>query len=111
MTTDVGPVELEVPRDREESVDPQIVRKRQRRLTGVDAMVLSTVHTRTHARGDLRAPGRSDHAGGLSAIYITTRRDGLPLHALNGKRIQLLLLIGVQAVRVAPNPSSGLSAG
>jgi hypothetical protein len=41
MPTEVGPVEIEVPRDREHSFEPQIVKKRQRRLSGVDEMVLS----------------------------------------------------------------------
>ena len=41
VTTEVGPVELEVPRDREGSFEPKTVRKRQRRLHGVDEMVLS----------------------------------------------------------------------
>jgi NAD(P)-dependent dehydrogenase (short-subunit alcohol dehydrogenase family) len=41
VLTDVGPVEIEVPRDREGSFEPQIVKKRQRRLSGVDEMVLS----------------------------------------------------------------------
>ncbi len=36
VTTQAGPVEVEVPRDREGSFDPKIVRKRQRRLNGVD---------------------------------------------------------------------------
>ncbi|WSG84290.1 transposase [Streptomyces sp. NBC_01727] len=33
--TDVGPVEIAVPRDRDASFEPQIVKKRQRRLTGL----------------------------------------------------------------------------
>lgn len=41
VLTEIGPVEIEVPRDRDASFDPQIVRKRQRRLTGVDEIVLS----------------------------------------------------------------------
>ena len=41
LLTDVGPVEIEVPRDRDGSFEPKIVRKRQRRLTGVDEMVIS----------------------------------------------------------------------
>jgi putative transposase len=36
-----GEVAIEVPRDREGSFDPQIVKKRQRRLSGVDEIVLS----------------------------------------------------------------------
>ncbi len=43
VLTEVGPVEVEVPRDRDASFEPQIVRKRQRRLDGVDAMVISLV--------------------------------------------------------------------
>ena len=41
VVTEVGPVEIAVPRDRDASFEPTIVRKRQRRLTGVDEMVLS----------------------------------------------------------------------
>ncbi|NNC76054.1 MAG: IS256 family transposase [Acidimicrobiia bacterium] len=41
VITDVGPIEVDVPRDRDGSFEPQTVRKNQRRLDGVDAMVLS----------------------------------------------------------------------
>jgi transposase-like protein len=43
MVTDVGPVQIEVPRDRDSSFEPRIVAKRQRRLGGVDDMVISLV--------------------------------------------------------------------
>jgi putative transposase len=43
VLTDVGPVELEVPRDRDASFEPRIVRKRQRRLGGVEDLVVSLV--------------------------------------------------------------------
>jgi transposase-like protein len=36
-----GPVGTAVPRDREGSFEPQIVKKRQRRLSGVEDMVIS----------------------------------------------------------------------
>src|SRR5215211_2416564 len=39
--TEIGPVEIEVPRDTNASFDPVIVKKRQRRLTGIDEIVLS----------------------------------------------------------------------
>lgn len=39
--TELGPVAIDVPRDRDGSFDPVVVRKRQRRMTGVDEMVLS----------------------------------------------------------------------
>ena len=41
VLTQAGPVEVDVPRDRDGSFEPVIVRKRQRRLDGVDGMVLS----------------------------------------------------------------------
>jgi transposase-like protein len=41
VLTEAGPVEIDVPRDQEGSFEPAIVRKRQRRLTGVDDIVLS----------------------------------------------------------------------
>ena len=41
VLTEIGPVEIEVPRDRDGSFTPQLVRKRQRRLDGIDQIVLS----------------------------------------------------------------------
>lgn len=41
VTDSVGPVGIEVPRDRDGSFEPVVVRKRQRRLPGVDEVVLS----------------------------------------------------------------------
>jgi putative transposase len=41
VITEIGPIELDVPRDRDGSFDPQTVRKHQRRLDGVDSMVIS----------------------------------------------------------------------
>jgi putative transposase len=43
VLTEIGPVDLEVPRDRDSSFQPQIVRKRQRRLGGVEDLVVSLV--------------------------------------------------------------------
>ena len=41
LTEGTGQVGIEVPRDRDGTFEPQIVRKRQRRLGGVDEIVLS----------------------------------------------------------------------
>ncbi|MGB6277175.1 MAG: IS256 family transposase, partial [Rhodococcus sp. (in: high G+C Gram-positive bacteria)] len=41
VLTEIGPVEIDVPRDLDSSFAPQIVKKRQRRLTGIDEVVLS----------------------------------------------------------------------
>ncbi|MBP2216872.1 transposase-like protein [Arthrobacter sp. CAN_C5] len=54
VLTEIGPVPIEVPRDRDGSFQPQIVRKHQRRLTGVDEMVLS-LSARGLTHGDISA--------------------------------------------------------
>jgi putative transposase len=41
VLTDVGPVQIDVPRGRDASFEPKIVAKRQNRLGGVDEMVIS----------------------------------------------------------------------
>ncbi len=41
VLTEIGPVDIDVPRDVNASFDPQIVKKRQRRMTGIDEIVLS----------------------------------------------------------------------
>lgn len=41
ILTDIGPIEIDAPRDRDASFAPKIVAKRQRRVGGIDEMVLS----------------------------------------------------------------------
>jgi transposase-like protein len=41
VNTEIGPVDIEVPRDRDASFEPKIVGKRQRRLSGLDELVIS----------------------------------------------------------------------
>ena len=41
VLTEIGPVQIDVPRDRDGTFEPVIVRKHQRRLDGVDEMVMS----------------------------------------------------------------------
>jgi transposase-like protein len=43
VLTEAGPVQVEVPRDRDASFAPKIVAKRQRRMTGMDDLVISLV--------------------------------------------------------------------
>jgi transposase-like protein len=54
VLTEVGPVGIEVPRDREGTFAPATVRKRQRRLHGVDSMVISLV-AKGLTTGDVQA--------------------------------------------------------
>ena len=41
LKTDQGPLEIEVPRDRDSSFEPQLVKKRQTRFNGFDAKILA----------------------------------------------------------------------
>src|SRR5215213_6133498 len=54
VLTDSGEVEVEVPRDRAGSFDPVIVRKRQRRLSSIDEIVLS-LYAKGLTTGDIAA--------------------------------------------------------
>jgi putative transposase len=54
VLTDSGEVDIEVPRDRDGSFEPVIVAKRQRRLSSIDAIVLS-LYARGLTTGDIAA--------------------------------------------------------
>lgn len=54
VTDSVGPVRIEVPRDRDGSFEPVVVRKRQRRLPGVGEVVLS-LYARGLTTGEISA--------------------------------------------------------
>jgi hypothetical protein len=41
VITEIGPVDIDVPRDRQSTFQPKIVRTRQRRLTGIEDLVIS----------------------------------------------------------------------
>ncbi len=71
VTTEAGPVEIKVPRDRNGSFDPQLVRKRQRRLTGVDEMVLS-LSAKGLAHGEISARLQEVYGVEVSKLTIST---------------------------------------
>lgn len=66
LLTEAGPVQIAVPRDRDGSFTLQLVRKRQRRLSGLDDLVVS-LSAKGLTQGDLRPPGRGLRRGGLQA--------------------------------------------
>ncbi|WP_455550725.1 IS256 family transposase [Actinacidiphila glaucinigra] len=74
VLTDVGPVEISVPRDRDGSFEPQIVKKRQRRLSGVDEMVLS-LSARGLTHGDISAHLAEVYGASVSKQTISTITD------------------------------------
>jgi transposase-like protein len=54
--TEIGPVEIKVPRDRDGSFEPVIVPKWKRRLDGIDEVVVS-LSSRGLTTGEIAAPG------------------------------------------------------
>ncbi|GAA1887528.1 IS256 family transposase [Asanoa iriomotensis] len=74
VLTEVGPVEISVPRDRDGSFEPQIVRKRQRRLTGVEDMVIS-LSAKGLTTGEIQAHLAEVYGADVSRQTISTITD------------------------------------
>jgi transposase-like protein len=74
VLTEVGPVEITVPRDRDGSFEPQIVRKRQRRLSGVEDMVLS-LSAKGLTTGEIAAHLAEVYGADVSRQTISTITD------------------------------------
>jgi transposase-like protein len=82
VVTDTGPVEISVPRDRDSSFEPKIVAKRQRRLTGVEDMVISfSAKGLTH--GEIAAHLADVYGAEVSQQTIS--RDNRVGHGGNGR--------------------------
>src|SRR5580692_11172057 len=74
VLTDVGPVAVSVPRDRDASFEPAIVAKRQRRLTGVDDLVISLV-AKGLTTGEVQAHLAEIYGAQVSRDTISTITD------------------------------------
>jgi putative transposase len=74
VLTDVGPVEVTVPRDRQGSFEPRIVRKRQRRLSGVEDLVLS-LSAKGLTTGEISAHLAEVYGAEVSRQTISTITD------------------------------------
>jgi hypothetical protein len=72
--TEAGPVSIEVPRDREGSFDPQLVKKRQRRLTGLDDLVIS-LSAKGLTHGEICAHLAEVYGASVSKQTISTITD------------------------------------
>src|ERR1700751_2899286 len=70
VLTEAGPVELSVPRDRDASFEPKIVAKRQRRLTGVEDMVIS-LSAKGLTHGEISAHLQEIYGAEVSKATIT----------------------------------------
>jgi putative transposase len=74
LTEATGQVGIEVPRDRAGTFEPQIVRKRQRRLTGVDEMVLS-LYAKGLTTGEISAHFAEIYGASVSKETISRITD------------------------------------
>ena len=74
VLTDTGPVAITVPRDRDASFEPKIVAKRQRRLTGLDEMVIS-LSAKGLTHGEICAHLAGVYGAEVSKQTITTITD------------------------------------
>ena len=85
LLTEAGPVNIEVPRDRDASFEPRIVAKRQRRLTGLDDLVIS-LSAKGLTHGEISAHlaevfphfvGGAPRRGGVQADHFHDHRPGV----------------------------------
>ena len=74
LTEATGQVEIEVPRDRAGTFEPQIVRKRQRRLSGVDEIVLS-LYAKGLTTGEISAHFAEIYGASVSKETISRITD------------------------------------
>jgi putative transposase len=74
LTEATGQVGIEVPRDRAGTFEPQIVKKRQRRLTGVDEMVLS-LYAKGLTTGEISAHFHEIYGASVSKETISRITD------------------------------------
>src|SRR6202048_513957 len=74
LTDTTGSVELDVPRDRAATFEPQIVKKRQRRLSGVDEVVLS-LYAKGLTTGEISAHFAEIYGASVSRETISRITD------------------------------------
>ena len=74
LLTEAGPVAIEVPRDRDGSFEPKIVAKRQRRLSGVDDLVIS-LSAKGLTHGEISAHLAEIYGAEVSKQTISTITD------------------------------------
>lgn len=75
VVTEAGPVEITVPRDRADTFEPVLVKKRQRRLGGIDEMVLS-LSAKGLTHGEISAHQAEVYGAEVSKSTIRQRDRG-----------------------------------
>ncbi|WP_241788038.1 transposase [Streptomyces sp. PRh5] len=105
VLTDVGPVEITMPRDRDGSFEPKIVKKRQKRLTGFDEMVISLA-AKGLTTGEVQAHLAEVHGAEVSRQTISTITDKMLEDAARQDRDKTAKLL--KPVHTAPTEEAAL---
>jgi len=89
LTDNAGPVVIEVPRDRDGTFSPVIVAKRQRRLSDVDAVVLS-LYARGLTTGEISAHFAEVYGASVSRDTVSRITDRVieDMQAWSGRPLQ-----------------------
>ena len=86
VTDSAGPVRIEVPRDRDGSFEPVVVRKRQRRLPGVDEVVLS-LYARGLTTGEISAHFQEIYGADVSRETVSRITERVMAEKDDGARV------------------------
>ncbi|WP_369751386.1 IS256 family transposase [Micromonospora sp. ATCC 39149] len=113
LTAASGPVQIDVPRDRAGTFTPQIVRKRQRRLSGVDEVVLS-LYAKGLTTGEISAHFAEIYGASVSKETISRITDKVieemtdwshrPLDAIYAAVFSDAIVVKVRDGQVANRP-------
>jgi transposase-like protein len=113
LTEASGQVEIDVPRDRAGTFEPQIVRKRQRRLNGVDEIVLS-LYAKGLTTGEISAHFADIYGASVSKETISRITDKVieemndwqhrPLEPVNAAVFIDAIVVKVRDGQVANRP-------
>ena len=113
LTEVTGQVEIDVPRDRDGSFEPQIVKKRQRRLNGVDEIVLS-LYAKGLTTGEISAHFAEIYGASVSKETISRITDKVieemndwasrPLHGVYAAIFIDAIMVKVRDGQVANRP-------
>jgi transposase-like protein len=112
VLTEFGPMQIEVPRDRDGTFEPAIVRKRARRLDGIDQIVLSLT-ARGLTTGEVAAHFAEIYGAKVSKDTISQITDKVVEEMTEWRNRPLDLSytpsdIGAQASSAVPGMSCGM---
>lgn len=85
VITEIGPVQNDVPRDRDGTFEPGIVKKRQRRLNGVDELVLSLT-ARGLTTGEISAHFNEVYGASVSKDTVSRITDKITAEMADWQR-------------------------